>query len=340
MKLITFVVPSYNSESYLHKCVDSLLVAKDFCQIIIVNDGSKDKTGEIADRYAAEYPDCVLALHQENGGHGEGINNGLRHAEGLYFKVVDSDDWVDPTAMKQVTDKLGELEKDGGVDLMVCNYVYEHVDNGKQQVIRWGNALPEGRILSWNDTRHFRVTQQLSLHSCIYRTELLKNCGLTLPKHCFYEDNLFVYYPLPFVKKLYYIDADFYRYYVGRPGQSVSKEKLIKQAGDQRLISELVFASHDIDAIRKENPKLATYMHHSMSFLMIIGVMFTRLNGKESEKDLKAFWKKIRERDPKRGKKMYWFSRSGVLILSIPGAFGRGVCRFFYWLSHLVVRFN
>lgn len=340
MKLITFVVPSYNSEAYLHKCVDSLLVAKDVCQIIIVDDGSTDRTGEIADDYAAKYPDCVLALHQPNGGHGEGINNGLAHAEGLYFKVVDSDDWIDPDAMKKTLSRMEELEPDGGVDLMICNYVYEHLDTGKQQVIRFGNALPEGRVLTWDDTHHFRISQQLSLHSCIYRTKLLKDCGLQLPKHTFYEDNLFVYYPLPYVKKLYYLNSDFYRYYVGREGQSVSTEKLIKHSGDQRLISRLVFASHDIGKIRKENKKLATYMHHSMSFLMILGVVFTRIGGKESEPALKEFWKQIREADPKRGKKMYWFSRSGVLVLSIPGAFGRGACRFFYWVAHIVVGYN
>lgn len=340
MKLMTFVVPSYNSEKYLRKCVDSLLVAEGDCQIIIVDDGSTDSTGEIADAYQRAHPDCVLALHQPNGGHGEGINNGLRHAEGFYFKVVDSDDWIDPKAMEKVFRTLRELEKTGGVDLMVCNYVYERAESGKKQVIRFGNALPEGRVISWKDTRHFRISQQLSLHSCIYRTELMKQSGLVLPKHTFYEDNLFVYYLLPFAKKLYYIDADFYRYSVGRTGQSVSTEKLIKYAGDQREVSKRVFASHDIDAIRKTDPELARYMHHSMSFLMILAVVFTRIGGKSTEDDFKKFWKDIIEINPKAGKKMYRFSRCGVLILSIPGPFGRFLCRFFFRLSHFFVRFN
>ena len=94
MKLLTVTVPSYNSQDYLEKCISSLLPGGDRLEIIIINDGSTDATGAIADSYASRYPDIVRVIHQENGGHGEGINQGLRHATGKYFKVVDSDDKV------------------------------------------------------------------------------------------------------------------------------------------------------------------------------------------------------------------------------------------------------
>lgn len=340
-KLITFVVPCYNSEAYMQKCVDSLLHAKDVCEIVIIDDGSKDKTGEIADVYAATHPACIRVIHQPNGGHGEGINSGLSVAQGVYFKVVDSDDWADLTALNQVVSKLIELEKEGGVDLLVCNYVYEQTHTGYQKVIRFGNALPEGRVLSWADTHPFRIDQQLSLHSCIYRTEILRKSGLKLPKHVFYEDNLFVYTPLPYVKRLYYLDADFYRYYIGRAGQSVAKEGILRHCGDQRLIAARIFAAHDIDEIRKRDRKLARYMHHSMSFMLILAVIFTRLhNTKEADRQVKEFWSELIRLNPEKGKRMRVFSRAGVLILSMPGPIGRQLCRFFYWVSHKIVRFN
>ncbi len=94
MKLLTFAVPCYNSEAYMENCIRSLLPGGEDVEIIIVDDGSKDGTAAIADRYAAEYPTVIKAVHQENGGHGEAVNAGLRNATGLYFKVVDSDDWV------------------------------------------------------------------------------------------------------------------------------------------------------------------------------------------------------------------------------------------------------
>ena len=94
MKLISFLVPAYNSEAYLDRCLLSLVGFGEDVEIIVVDDGSKDSTGEIADRYALEHSN-VQVIHQENGGHGAGINAGLKVATGLYFKVIDSDDWVD-----------------------------------------------------------------------------------------------------------------------------------------------------------------------------------------------------------------------------------------------------
>ena len=94
MKLLTVTIPCYNSEDYMEKCIDSLLTGGEEVELIIVDDGSKDKTAEIADRYAEKYPSIVKVIHKENGGHGSAVNAGMENATGLFFKVVDSDDWV------------------------------------------------------------------------------------------------------------------------------------------------------------------------------------------------------------------------------------------------------
>ena len=111
MKLITFAIPCYNSEKYMNKCIDSLLVCKDDIEIIIVDDGSKDKTAKIADDYQKKYPETIKAIHKENGGHGSGVNKGLEYATGLYFKVVDSDDWVNEEALTEVLKTIKNLKK-------------------------------------------------------------------------------------------------------------------------------------------------------------------------------------------------------------------------------------
>lgn len=127
MKLLSVVVPCYNSENYMRKCIDSLLVGGEDVEIIIVDDGStKDRTAEIADEYAGKYPTIVKAVNQENGGHGAAVNTGIRNATGLYFKVVDSDDWVKAEAYVKVLETLREMA--GGastLDMLVCNFVYE-----------------------------------------------------------------------------------------------------------------------------------------------------------------------------------------------------------------------
>ena len=106
MKLITFTVPCYNSAAYMDHCIETLLTAGEDAEIILVDDGSKDDTGKIADAYAEKYPTIVRVIHQENGGHGEGVNQGIRNATGMYFKVVDSDDWLDDDALAKVMDVL------------------------------------------------------------------------------------------------------------------------------------------------------------------------------------------------------------------------------------------
>ena len=85
MKLITFTVPCYNSAAYMDHCIETLLTAGEDAEIILVDDGSKDDTGKIADAYAEKYPTIVRVIHQENGGHGEGVNQGIRNATGVYF---------------------------------------------------------------------------------------------------------------------------------------------------------------------------------------------------------------------------------------------------------------
>ena len=124
MKYITFAVPCYNSESYMRRCIDSLLAAGDKAEIIIINDGSSDATGEIAAEYERLHPEIVRAVNKENGGHGSGVNLGLSMAEGVYFKVVDSDDWLDDKALQKFMERLEHfiVSKDWETipDLFIC----------------------------------------------------------------------------------------------------------------------------------------------------------------------------------------------------------------------------
>ena len=109
MKYISFAIPCYNSEEYMEKAIESILKGGEDVEILIVNDGSKDSTPEIARKYVKEYPQTVRLIDKENGGHGSGVNKGLELATGLYYKVVDSDDWVDEESLKKVISKLKEL---------------------------------------------------------------------------------------------------------------------------------------------------------------------------------------------------------------------------------------
>ena len=201
MKLLTFAIPCYNSQDYMENCIKSLLPGGDDVEILIIDDGSKDSTGDIADAYEKKYPGIIRAIHQVNGGHGEAVNAGIRNATGLYFKVVDSDDWVDEEAYKKILDKLRELT--GGnqtLDMLITNFVYEKQGAKHKRVMQYRTALPKRQLCTWKDVKVFMLGQYILMHSVIYRTQMLKECGLELPKHTFYVDNIFVFQPLPYVK--------------------------------------------------------------------------------------------------------------------------------------------
>ena len=194
MKLLSVAIPCYNSEAYMEKCVDSLLVGGEEVEILIVDDGSTDRTAEIADAYAEKYPTIVRAIHQENGGHGEAVNAGIRNAQGLYFKVVDSDDWVNKEAYEKILRTLEELLRGPKtVDLFISNFVYEKQGATRKKVMQYRHCFPQGEVFGWSDIGHMKKGKYLLMHSMIYRTQLLQQCGLELPKHTFYVDNLFAY---------------------------------------------------------------------------------------------------------------------------------------------------
>ena len=212
MKYISFAVPCYNSEEYMAHAIESILPGGTDVEIIIVNDGSMDNTSGIAHEYQAKYPDIVRVVDKENGGHGDAVNSGLSYAGGKYFKVVDSDDWVDEDALHKILGVLREFEdEDREIDMLVSNYVYEKAGTEHKRCIHYRNVLPQDEVFRWDDIGHFRLDQYILMHSVIYRTDMLKLSQMRLPKHTFYVDNIYVYYPLPQVRKIYYLDVDFYR---------------------------------------------------------------------------------------------------------------------------------
>lgn len=336
MKLLTVTVPCYNSAEYMEKCIDSLLLGGERVEIIVIDDGSKDNTGAIADAYAEKYPDIVKVIHQENGGHGEGINQGLIHASGKYFKVVDSDD-VLSTDFPAFLDKLEECEAAGGVDLVITNYYYVHTDGVGDRSISYKSVLPRGRIFGWSDTKRFKLHQLITIHSATFRTELMRSSPEPLPKHVFYEDNLMVYRTLPQVRRIYYMDIDLYRYWIGRPDQSVQESVMKKRYTHQILVNEKCFLACHLDDVKE--PMLKKYLRHELFVMFGISILTTRLNKTdESDADLVKMWNSCIAFDEKWGKHFRY--RTPLSLISIPGRFGRGFSVFIYRFANKIVRFN
>ena len=340
-KLITFAVPCYNSAAYMDHCVKTLLTGGEDIEIILVDDGStKDDTPAICDRYAAEYPDIVRAIHQENGGHGEGVNQGLRNASGLYYKVVDSDDWLDEEALRTVLDRLREFAaSENPVDLFIANYVYEHVEDNTRKVMRYTNVFPQNQVFTWSDIGRFRPSQYLLMHSVIYRTQVLRDCGLELPKHTFYVDNIFVYQPLPSVQSIYYMDVDLYRYFIGRADQSVNEKVMVTRVDQQVRVTRLMIESHDLKALYHSQRKLARYMISYLSMMMTISSIFLIIDGSPAALGKKTeLWEYLRAHSPELYHKLKY--RSISFVGNIPGYQGRKLSVKLYRLARKIYKFN
>ena len=238
MKLLSVTVPCYNSQEYMRHCIETLLPGGEEIEILIVDDGSTDGTAAIADEFQERYPTIVRAIHQENAGHGGAVMKGLENAAGLYFKVVDSDDWVDPQVLKDLLKLLRRFKQTNQlVDMVVSDFVYDKAGARHKKVMRYPRAIPTDRVLHWEDVGNFPKGHYLLMHSVIYRTQVLRDCGLDLPLHTFYVDNLFVYVPMTQVKTLYYVDRVFYHYFIGREDQSVQEAVMIRRINQQLKVS-------------------------------------------------------------------------------------------------------
>lgn len=337
MKLLTFAIPCYNSQDYMENCIKSLLPGGDDVEILIIDDGSKDSTGDIADAYEKKYPGIIRAIHQVNGGHGEAVNAGIRNATGLYFKVVDSDDWVDEEAYKKILDKLRELTgSNQTLDMFIANYVYEKEGAHHKKVMHYTN-LPQNQIFTWNDVSRFRKGQYILMHSVIYRTKLLRECGLELPKHTFYVDNIYVYKPLPSVKTLYYMDVDFYRYFIGREDQSVNEKVMISRIDQQINVNKIMVDEFDLWKI--PNRKLRHYMFNYLEIITVIStIMLIRSGTEENLLKKRELWKYIKDHDIR----LFHHLRAGIMgnAMNLPGKGGRKISVAAYRLSQKVVGFN
>ena len=338
MKLLTFAIPCYNSESYMRHCIESILPGGEDVEILIVDDGStKDNTAAIADEYAAKYPTICKAIHQENGGHGEAVNAGIRNATGLYFKVVDSDDWIDQDSYKKILDKLREFAgSETNLDMLLANYVYEK-EGAKHKKVMRQVGFPQDQVFTWNDIKHFYKGHYILMHSVIYRTKLLRECGLELPKHTFYVDNIYVYKPLPYVRTMYYMDVDFYRYFIGREDQSVNEKVMIGRI-DQQIRVNKIMAS-EVNLWKVKNPKCRKYMLNYLEIITVISTILLIRSGTEENLEKKReLWRWLYDTDVRLYKKL----RHGILgtAMNLPGRGGRKISVAAYRLSQKIVGFN
>lgn len=221
-KVLSVSIASYNVENSLEKAVYSILNASnaELVEIIIVNDGSIDNTLDIAEKLKNQFPDIIRIINKDNGGYGSTIEASLSIATGRYFKLLDGDDLFDTEELENYLGALLSSEED-----MIISPFLECYLNGK--TVRKEFHYKENQTYGASS-----LSEDFTMHSLTYKTDILKQIDLKFPHHCLYTDNLFCFIPLYHVRNFKYIDRNVYRYSLGAEGQSVSKANLIKHIDD------------------------------------------------------------------------------------------------------------
>lgn len=242
-KVLTISVASYNTEKYIRKTMDSFIIPEimDKLEVLIVNDGSSDRTLEIAQEYEARYPGTFRAIDKPNGGYGSTINKAVEVAKGRYIKTIDGDDWVDRDGLIKL---INFLEKTSA-DMVVTNFARVNDKNGK--VTPTNFEFPcEGVVKSFDEMYN---NQELYMQALAIKVEIYRNNNIRITHHCFYTDIEYIMYPCPYVKSVAYLNTCVYMYRVAVNEQSMSINGKRKHIDEQRKILGNVIAYY------KENLK-------------------------------------------------------------------------------------
>ena len=225
MKILTISIAAYNMEAYLKQCLDSLLDTRiiEDLEIIVVDDGSTDRTYEIAESYAIRYPESIFLVHKENGGYGTTVNYSIQHAGGKYFRLLDADDWLDKDGLYRLIKKLKETDVDVVVNPRYLAYESEPPKLSKPWEMFENKTIDIAKL----DPHIF-----IPVHSIVYRTEALRKASLILPTHILYTDTIYTIEPFACMQNILFLGYPVYYYRLGREGQSVSRASMIKHTQD------------------------------------------------------------------------------------------------------------
>lgn len=299
MKILTIVVPVYNTEKYIKRCLDSLdnkEINSDI-EVLIVSDGSKDNSINIAREYQKRNPETFKIIEKENGGHGSTINKGLELATGKYFRVLDSDDWVDNVDFVKLVKELKKIDS----DIVVTNYSKEFIYEGKSEKLIYG-GLEKNKIYNFDDFDLKKLDgEYFVMATSTYKTEILRKSNLKLMEKTFYVDMQYNVVPISYINNFIYLDLDVYRYFIGRKDQSVNTSSFVRNHLNhdkvvKYLIDYYVSKEKDLSKNKKEYIeiilKYILFTHYS-----IYCVYFNKK--KDGYKFAKDFDKYLLKKSPK-----------------------------------------
>ncbi|MDO5424144.1 MAG: glycosyltransferase family A protein [Eubacteriales bacterium] len=317
-KILTVVIPTYNIESYIETCLESFVLPEilDKIEVLIINDGSKDRSVELARKYEEAYPATFRIIHKENGGHGSTINRGIQEAAGVYFKVVDGDDWVDGPAFTRLVQVLSQTNSDA----VVTNYYWVHHRTGKKE-LEFKEPFPG--VTYGKEYRFSEISQRffMKMHALTVRTELLRGKIPPIDEHCYYVDMEYVLFPVPFIQTVTFLNEVVYMYRIGLPSQSMNMKSMQKNAENyDRVLNRLLAYYRELQ--KKQDPTyVRTYFENALGAMAAsrFKIYLSFPYGKQTKKEMIQFDKTLQASYPNvysavRNKAVLALRKSGYLL--------------------------
>lgn len=245
-KTLSIVVPTYNMQDFLNRCLDSLVVHDEQLmkqlEVLVVNDGSKDQSSEIAHSYESRFPQTFRVIDKENGNYGSCINRGLQEAQGDYFRILDADDYVDLDALASMLHLLNSID----VDLVFTRCIHRDVNNHILSNKPYPASIKKHTRVVAKDFDAMEVGYwPFTMHMMTYKTSVLREIHLVLSEGISYTDNEFVFYPLENVRTMWFEDIALYQYTIGREGQTMTPALMNKRIGHFETILKRMFVYYE-----------------------------------------------------------------------------------------------
>ncbi|MBP5537821.1 MAG: glycosyltransferase family 2 protein [Bacteroidales bacterium] len=245
-KRLSIIIPSYNMAHLLPRCLDSLIASgvPEAFEAIVVNDGSKDDTLEVALRYRDAHPECIRVIDKPNGNYGSTINAALPQARGKYVKILDADDWFSSEALAKFVDELAGTD----ADMVVTHFTQIHPKGVKElakynlygkEPYEYGKTYPLDEVLSGGYIRFFLM------HSLTYKTELLLKNGYRQTEGCSYTDLEWDVYPLFYSRDIVFFDTNLYQYNLDREGQTMDPKVLSRSLDQLGRVTENILGFYE-----------------------------------------------------------------------------------------------
>ena len=315
-KILTVAIPSYNVSKYLDEILPTFLcneIMNDI-EILIVNDGSKDNTAEIASRYEEEYKGVIRLINKENGGHGSTINRGIEEANGKYFKVVDGDDWVDSKEFIRYVEALKNID----ADAILTPFNRVNIESG--EITKKGfSDLKHGTTYKV-DNIICKLSNKYQMHSITFKSEVLKKIP-KIRENCFYVDQEYVNYPLKYIKTITYLDCTIYQYRVGNNEQSMSFKNMQKNRNMHINVFFDILSFYENNTFSKG---VSEFLLERLAglYLTQMRIFFSMDINNETKKEVSQFTKEVKKRNKKvynhvPGKKMLLMRITNNMVYSM-----------------------